>query len=107
MRHRAEDFMRRMMGMPSRKEEKRRSRESGRTSGAASGGKGRKRRRRNGSPSERPSEILSSVATDVEYTEIREFQSTRIAEGREGATRVVTEEQVSDVEYIEIKEKRK
>lgn len=107
MTRRAEDAVRRMMGMPSRKEEERARR---RASGAA----GRKERdrqssagrgtgRRHPRPTEDAAEMLKSVAEDVEFTEIKEFESTEIGEDKTSGTRVWSEEQVSDVEYTEFK----
>lgn len=109
MANRAEDAMRRMMGMPSRKEEKRRARE-------------RQRRAERGEPDddrtresyydggatatashEKTSDMMQSVAVDVEYTEFKEYSSETIIDGGDGKTRVKTEEQVSDAEYVEIK----
>lgn len=104
MSRRAEDMMRRMMGMPSRKEEKRRR--------SAGGGKrdyhrqwqsagGRSYRR---PPRENAATLMKSVAVDVEYTEIKEFNSASFVTDDGRNVRIVTERQVSDVEYTEIKE---
>lgn len=109
MAHRAEDMMRRMMGMPSRKEERsRRRREETeshtRTSSRGAGGQSREGARRHRRPSFDVAELLRSVAVDVEYVEIREFASTVISGG--AGMRLVYEEQVSDVEYVEIRGNR-
>lgn len=104
MANRAEDAMRRMMGMPSRKEEKRRRREAAaggtsargeRKSGASS------YQRRHSAPRQSAAALLRSVAVDVEYSEIVEFNETEI--GDRFTTKIVYEEQVSDVQYTEYK----
>lgn len=102
MSRRAEDMMRRMMGMPSRKEEKRRQRQQERQ---ASGDSQRgQQTRRHRSPSVRAAQLMRQVAVDVDYTEIREFRSQTIIDPEpRGKHRIVLEEQVSDVEYTEIK----
>lgn len=114
MANRAEDMMRRMMGMPSRKEEERARRRSGKeTSGHRKNnefsGKTSAGRRRHPDPSFDAAAVMKSVAEDVEYTEIREFESTTIAgtDSRSGRASVYTEEQVSDAEYVEIKTKER
>ena len=111
MARRAEDMMRRMMGMPSRKEErrKRRSRESAHkhgdggenfySDGSADAGKRRHRR-----PAYSVAALLRSVAVDVEYVEIREFSPPFMDDG--SRFKLVYEEQVSDVEYTEIRNSR-
>lgn len=108
MSRRAEDAIRRMMGMPSRKEEQRRRKEQSNSN--------TNRRRDKAKSTQTPAqereadrkEALRSMkenAVDVEYTEYREFSQTEIAvEDGEGNKRVCTESQVTDVEYIEIRE---
>lgn len=104
MARRFEDMTRRMMGMPSRKEERRRNRNS-----ETNGGNGRRRdaRRRHRRPTENAADIMKTVAEDVEFTEVREFESTTITEetisGGTRTRRVYREEQVSDAEFVEIK----
>ena len=100
-----EDLVRRMMGMPSRKEEKRRARQASNESTRGSRSRNGGNRRRGGRRSPDAAEMMHSVAVDVEYTEIKEFDSTVIAEESSEGTRTVTEEQVSDVEFTEIKTK--
>lgn len=112
MARRAEDMMRRMMGMPSRKEEQRRKRQASRGSESQAdgrqprGGAGRSSRRYHRSPRYDAADLMRSVAEDVEYTEIREFESTTIVDESDGNTRVIDEEQVADVEYTEIRGSR-
>ncbi len=100
MARRAEDMVRRMAGMPSRKEEKRRRRQQQqqqRQNGS----------RRHGSPGDPGDGVraMKEYAEDVAFTEIREFSSDEvIAEEETGKNRrVYREEQVSDAEYVEIK----
>lgn len=107
MARRAEDMMRRMMGMPSRKEERRRARaasaSAGNQGGASSGTDRRARRHR--SPRQDAASMLRSVAEDVEFTEIREFGPAPIAGADETPRHKYNEEQVSDVEFTEIKDR--
>ena len=106
MARRAEDMMRRMMGMPSRKEEERARRKAGRESrgGSATHRRGDDTQRRHRRPQVDAADLLNSVAEDVEYTEIREFDSTTIiSEDPDGHRAEYREEQVSDAEYVEIK----
>lgn len=112
---RAEDWMRRMMGMPSRKEEERAARRQrantapGKDAAAADGfasafndPRRRQRGRRYHRPARyRAADLMRAVAVDVEYTEIREFSSSTIA-GDGHTFRFETEEQVTDVKYTEI-----
>jgi len=49
--------------------------------------------------------MLRSVAEDVEFTEIREFGSAPIAGADETPRHKYNEEQVSDVEFTEIKDR--
>ena len=100
MARRAEDMVRRMAGMPSRKEEKRRRRqqqEQQRQNGS----------RRQGSPGNPGDGVraMKEYAEDVAFTEIREFSSDEVIaeEGTGKNRRVYREEQVSDAEYVEIK----
>lgn len=104
-------MMRRMMGMPSRKEEERARRRAERESnkGGSAGRKGKSQSERHHRPAQADAAaMLNSVAEDVEYTEIREFDSTTIAsDSEDGKTHVeYHEEQVTDAEFVEIKTKR-
>lgn len=105
MSRRAEDMMRRMMGMPSRKEERKKARrqesEKRKGAGGYSSARGRKKSRH----ATHPAELMKKVAEDVEYVEIKEFESTTIIEDDGDTQRVYHEEQVTDVEYTEIKTK--
>ena len=102
MQRRTEDMMRRMMGMPSRKEERRRQKEAQRK-GARHGAEGRKSRSAK-PPVIHPAQAMKSVAEDVEFTEIKEFESTVVVEDDGQNTRIFVEEQITDAEYVEIKD---
>ena len=101
-----EDNMRRMAGMPTRKEEKKaRKRAQKRAKSgaeefrkAAAGSRGRNR---TGSASS----ALQSCAEDVEYTEIKTYSAeVDIAtDPTTGKEKIVIEEQIEDAEFIEIK----
>lgn len=101
MARRAEDMMRRMMGMPSRKEEKRRKRgaktHNQYSSRVYSEPAGQSYR------SDDPARMMKKVAEDVEFTEIREFESKTTVDFDPKTNKLVVEEQVSDVEFTEIK----
>lgn len=102
MARRAEDMVRRMAGMPSRKEEKRRRKEQTR------------RERHNdcdSSSAADPAEgvrAMKEYAEDVAFTEIREFSSDEVIaeEGNGKNRRIYREDQVSDAEYVEIKTRK-
>lgn len=102
MANRAEDMMRRMMGMPTRKEERRRqsaksgSEYRGRTRSDRSG-------QRNSGKETDPAVEMQNVAVDVEYTEYIEYESEEINVKDDKRIRYEREEQVSDVEYVEVK----
>lgn len=108
-----EDRVRKMAGMPSRKEEKKaRKREKAREKGgaerfrraaSAARGKGRRERRPRSTVG-----LLRFFAEDVEFTEIKEFgKETPIGDGEPRGTRTyVIEEQIEDVEFTEIKIKQ-
>lgn len=103
MARRTEDMMRRMMGMPPLKEEERRRRKAQKEASASS----HSSRRRHRPATEDAAGMMKSVAEDVEFTEIHEFESTTITENdpRTGTRRVYREEQVTDAEFVEIKDK--
>lgn len=103
MARRTEDFLRRMAGMPTRKEEerarKRREKEKARRGADSSA-------RRNSPDAGR--EVVNEMkeyAEDVEFTEVKQYSSEEIITKDEtsGQTRIYKESQVSDAEYIEIK----
>lgn len=96
--YRFEDMIRRMTGMPSRKEEKRQQKQ------AQAGG--RKQRRGNAKKGEthvRTGEgmaMMRQYAEDVEYTETREYSETVTFDGDTVHThKEYSESQVTDAEY--------
>lgn len=112
-----EDRMRRMAGMPTRKEEKKARRQAARRE---SGGAARFRRAASGSRAhtarsrrapQSTVDMLQTFAEDVEFTEVKSYSSeieigaNSPSGGRKG--RVVVEEQIEDAEYIEIKTEKK
>ncbi len=105
MARRAEDMVRRMAGMPSRKEEQRRrkqnEKENRRNQTAGNGGR---RHRSYYQKEEDGIKSMKEYAEDVEYTEIKEYSESTILEQNEtGQTHIYNESQVSDVEFIETK----
>lgn len=107
MARRAEDMVRRMAGMPSRKEEQRRRKRQekerrNRTSNTDNYGS----RRYRDDDEEDGVVSMRHYAEDVEYSETKELSETTIVEdGGDGKRRVYRENQVSDAEYVEIKDK--
>lgn len=104
MARRAEDALRRMMGMPSRKEERRRAQAAGR--GDSGGRKSASRANAYSQHHESVSvaAVMRQYAEDVEYTEYHEYSSEEIiGEGvRVKTHREYHESQISDAEYVEI-----
>lgn len=95
--------MRRMMGMPSRKEEQRRQKQARRQQTQGQSGGNHDPRRHHRPAKQDAAELMKSVAVDVEYTEIKEFESRTIVEDDGRTRRVQTEEQVSDAEFTEVR----
>lgn len=107
MSRRAEDAIRRMMGMPTRKEQERRRKQSEKRQAASSRRDAKKKSAMQEREADRQDALRSMKenAVDVEYTEYKEFSQTKIAvEDQDGNTTVFTENQVTDVEFVEIKE---
>ena len=101
-----EDRMRRMFGMPTRKEEKKaRKRDARRRKGGAE--RFRKAAAESRHKSGRASDLLQSYAEDVEFVEVKSYsQSVEIAEDKDtGETIIKVEEQVEDAIYEEIRTK--
>lgn len=110
-----EDNMRRMMGMPTRSEEKRARKEQARTereskrdedrgSSRRYGFRNRGRNHNVGNPSE-DIRMMRLYAEDVEFVEIREY-SADIQFKQDlntGHIKITVEEQVSDAEFVVIK----
>lgn len=99
-----EDFIRRQMGMPPRdkKAERKAQNEARKAQNARRSSQGS---RRHTQPSDEPI-IPKEYAEDVEFVEIKEFESTEVAaESADGKQKTVyRESQVSDAEWVEIKE---
>lgn len=100
MQHRTEDTIRRMMGMPSRKEEKkaRRRAEKEAQSNQAS-------RRQYKSPHPQGPIIPKEYAEDVEYTEYKEYTRKETVINADKTS--FHESQVEDVEYKEVRKQTK
>ena len=101
MSRRAEDMIRRMAGMPSRKEEQRRAK--------ATQNRRYRQEQQHRSYQEHQAEREAALknmresAVDVEYTEIREYSEDTVIEGS-GARRekrIYRESQVTDAEWTE------
>ncbi len=116
MARKSEDMIRRMMGMPPREKQSTRQRKQRQPSSndedSASSRRSRsqgfksrteRRRRRN---AQSVAALMQAVAVDVTFTEIREFSSTVIGEDGGATVSYAYEEQISDVTFVEIKEKR-
>ena len=102
MARRAEDMVRKMAGMPSRKEEERQRKQQRDNSYSRTG----LRCRQYASNEEDCIRSMQEYAEDVEFTETKEYSESEILENESRSERrVYREEQVSDAEYIEIKEK--
>lgn len=104
--HRTEDVIRRMMGMPTRKEEKRARKERGNAyKRATTGFSDNSSRHGHSAETEKPL-IPKEYAEDVEFIEIKDYSSKTIVEDTNGGkTRIYHESQVEEAEYVEIKER--
>ena len=102
-----EDSMRRMAGMPTRKEERKARKRAGKREkrGAENFRRAAAGKRKGGTPGRASVSPLQSYAEDVEFTEIRSFsQDVKIGVAEEdGKEKIIVEEQIEDVEFIEIK----
>lgn len=104
MLRRTEDIIRRMTGMPPRKEEERSRRNRQKESGPdARARRGRGDSRQSGHMDESAHQAMRSYAEDVEFTEVREFSQTTISENETSGEGYRYESQVSDAEFTEIK----
>ena len=108
MARRAEDMVRKMAGMPSRKEEERRRKQQEKRQRASGSRSNYSRDPRSGGYAANPEEVVHNMqqyAEDVEFVETKEYSETEIREDdTKGNERIYRESQVSDVEYIEIKD---
>lgn len=104
MLNKAEDMFRQAAGMPPREKKKKR-----RTADNAQAQAENNRRNYGynyGYGYEDESIIPKEYAEDVEYTEYKDYSSETVINRTDDTVRVEQQEQVSDVEYIEIKEKK-
>lgn len=100
MAHRAEDFIRKMTGQPSRREERKQRRAEERKADTTSSGYRRPRRFRH------PADHLKKVAEDVDYSESVDYsEPTSLDNDTKREQRIYREEQIEDVKYTEVKEK--
>lgn len=112
MARRMEDAVRKMAGMPSRKEEekmrKKREKEASSGGGYSSGGRRTRSDGFSDSGMQGGSVIPKEYAEDVEFTETINYSEETVI-GGEGATsrREYHESQVSDVQFTEIKDKER
>lgn len=104
MARKAEDMIRRQMGMPPREKKSRRQQKA-----QASSGQNRSSARKpKGEPDDGPI-IPPEYAEDVEFVEIKEFDNVEVAaetvsdDGKKRTRREYTETQVSDAEWVDIK----
>ena len=95
-----EDNIRRMAGMPTRKEEKKARKRAGNQGGRTSG-RARRVWSEPGAPRKQESVFtyIRAFAEDVEFTEIKEFSH----ESKTSEIRYKVEQQVEDVEFTETK----
>ena len=103
-----EDRFRNMMGMPTRKEEKKARKRAAKREkdGAEAFRKAAAGRRQPGSSySSMEHSGLQSYAEDVEFTEVIEYTETEIRVEKESGE-TFHESQISDAEYVEIKKNR-
>lgn len=108
MVRRAEDMVRKMAGMPSRKEEERRRKQQEKQQRASGSHRNHSRGSRSGGHAGNPEEVVRNMqqyAEDVEFVETKKYSETEISEeDSKGNRHIYRESQVSDVEYIEIKD---
>lgn len=100
-----EDHLRRMSGMPTRKEEKKARREAERQARRSDGGHGFGSRR---SPRNVKSTIsmLKYVAEDVEFTEVKDFGAEEVTTKTTVKVEYKIEQQIQDAEFEEIKDSK-
>lgn len=108
---RFEDQMRRMAGMPTRKEERkmRKKAEKQRRAAGEADGWSAFRNRRSSAPGPGAKPIIpKEYAEDVEFVEVKSYsEQTEIkVEDTGSGSRIVEESQIEDAEYIEIKENK-
>lgn len=102
---RAEDYMRRSMGMPPR--DKKSRRKSSQQESSERSYYGRERRNPFG-PEKYGNEpiIPKEYAEDVEFTETKDYSESRVDKEEKNGREYYHESQISDAEYIELKKSR-
>ena len=103
---RAEDYMRKSMGMPPRDKKKRNQSDN---NSQSQGGYYYQRQRRNPFGQDRYENeplIPKEYAEDVEFTETKDFSSTESINKGKGKVETYHESQVSDAEWTEVKKTR-
>ena len=106
---RAEDYMRRSMGMPPRDKKKKKSDQSQNTSSQSQGNYYYQRQRRNpfGQDSHTDEPLIpKEYAEDVEFTETKDFSSSESRRNTGEKLEIYHESQVSDAEWTEVKKPR-
>lgn len=103
MAHRAEDAVRRMMGMPSRREERKARERAERAARSADSSYSHDRYRQSAHSDNDPI-IPKEYAEDVEYVEIRDYSYSRIIKDDNEGRTVYHESQVEEAQIIEIKD---
>ena len=102
-----EDNMRRMAGMPTRKEERKARKRAAKReqSGAENFRRAATGSRQRAARGQAVGSSLQEYAEDVEFTEVKAFsQEVKIGVSEtDGKEKIVVEEQVEDVEFVEIK----
>lgn len=105
MARRAEDMVRRMAGMPSRKEEERRRKQQQKEYQRRQTQEESFHRQYRYTPQDTDGvKSMQEYAEDVEFTEIKEYSENTVFEQDDKEhTRIYRESQVSDVEFTETK----
>lgn len=104
MARKAEDMLRRQMGMPPREKQSRRKQKKQEASASA-----RAQRKSRASRGADEPIIPREYAEDVEFVEIKEFDNVEVAaeatgdDGKKSTRREYTETQISDAEWVDIK----
>ncbi|MBD5176428.1 MAG: hypothetical protein HDT05_03300 [Bacteroidales bacterium] len=118
MMEKMEDALRAQMGMPSAKEERKRRRQAEKQQAQKPGRRGATTYQHNPKADHQSSQAMGDViipreyAEDVEFVEYKEFSSSTTvidqpaSDGKSGRQTIITESQVTDVEYTEIKTKK-
>ena len=106
MMQKMEDTIRRSMGIPTAKEQRQRQKEAARGPSQQPSGRGNSSRNRSSSQFHQyPDSIIpKEYAEDVEFTEFKSYSdSVEIKSDTHGNENIKVESQVSDAEFVEIK----